>query len=176
MNAHDVATIVGACSSSYSTLGVSTSRGVIDGRSSESTAGGGERDAGQGERRRGRAGDGEHGAADAAAERPGDDVQPGQAGVGGDELVGLVDELGHERLLDDAEGLGPDEQGEGEEVQREVEQRERQGGSARGAQGEQDRRDPAVAEAEVVDGRADERGEQGERRHVDDEVQQHLLA
>ena len=76
---------------------------------------------------------------------------------------------------DDAEGLGADEQGEGEEVQGQVEQREREGRRARGAQGEQDRRDPAVAEAEVVDGRADERRQQGERRHVDDEVEQHLL-
>ena len=31
MNAHAVATIVGACSSSYSMLGVRTSGGVIDG-------------------------------------------------------------------------------------------------------------------------------------------------
>ena len=37
MKAHAVATIVGAWSSSYSTLGVATSRGVIDGSSSDTT-------------------------------------------------------------------------------------------------------------------------------------------
>ena len=37
VNAHDVATIVGACSSSYSTLGVSTSRGVMLGSSRVTT-------------------------------------------------------------------------------------------------------------------------------------------
>jgi hypothetical protein len=139
-------------------------------------AGRGERHARQGERGRGGTGDGEEGRADATAEGAGHDVEPGQPGVRRHELVRLVDQLRHERLLDDTERLGPDEQGEGEEVEGQVQQREREGGRTRGAQGEQDRRDPSVAEAEVVDRRPDERGEQRERRHVDDEVEQDLLA
>ena len=43
------------------------------------------------------------------------------------------------------------------------------------AQAEQDGGDPAMAQPEVVDGGSDQGRQQGERHHVDDEVQQDLL-
>ena len=146
------------------------------GQSQRGERGADERRAGQAERGGRGASGGEDRRADRTADRAGQHGEAGEARVGGDELVGLVDERRHERLAHDARRLGGDEQGEGEEVQGQVEEGEGQRRGADGAQGEQERGDPAVARAEAVDGRTDQRRQEGERRHVDDEVQQHLLA
>ena len=88
----------------------------------------------------------------------------------------MVDQAGDEGLLGDARRLAGDEQGQGEEVERQVVQRERHADDERGADHEERRGDEAVAAGEAVDGRTDERCEERERDEVDHEVEQHLLA
>ena len=107
----------------------------------------------------------------------GDDAgESGQAGVGGDEGVGVVDQALHERLLHDPRRLAGHEQGEGDRVEREFLQGRHEREAAERPEQVEARGDVALRVPEPVDGRPDQRRQDGERDHRDQEVQQHLLA
>ena len=171
----EATTIVGRWVSAYS-----TSSGTIVERSfglepADRHGGRGEEHGADGQHPRG-AEPAEHERADQRTDAAEHTAQAGQPGVRADEVVRIVGDQRDQGLLDHPGRLADHQQDDGEQVERQLVQRERQGDAGHGAQRVADEADDVRPAVEPVDRRSDQRGEHGQGGERDQQVQQDLLA